>query len=379
MFTIDDLASLVPRKIFDRGEAYYLEYDAVGRIKQKGNTFRAKVEGTETYRVELTVQPSGPPDIYCDCPYDYGDVCKHGIALGLAVLDLLGEDEPEPAPPPASAPRAASAAPTPQQLRQALKEAFTRTSDKEKLAYLGQLLYQQPDLIPGFLDAFEFSLPLLLAMTPAAKPKLRPAAPVLATAAALPEKAKPKLRPAARRTFVQVGQDILRTGHPPDLLPHLLRHDWRTVSEAEAPKLAVLLMEAARRQPEPTLDAVMERIESYLAAAQRGPDFYAQLVIWLVVLSALPTITEQVRLFASELWKQHGRRVELRAALAEAGFAPLPNDEQEAALHKKTAAAKAKTDSAATPLRRPGRLTPKNSSGSRTSQEPLPKPKKKSG
>ncbi|MEJ7658635.1 MAG: hypothetical protein WKG07_02890 [Hymenobacter sp.] len=68
---------------------------------------------------------------------------------------------------------------------------------------------------------------------------------------------------------MQTGQDILRTGYPPDLLPHLLRHDWRAVSEAEAPKLAVLPMEAARQQPEPTLDAVMERIESYLAAATR--------------------------------------------------------------------------------------------------------------
>lgn len=358
MFTIHDLADLVPRKIFDRGEAYYTEYDAVGRIKQTGNTYKAKVRGTETYHVELTVLPSGPPDIGCDCPYNYGPVCKHGIALGLAVLDLLGENEPAPPPPPPALSAARTVPPTPQQLRQALKEAFARTSEKEKLAYLDQLLHQQPNLIPGFLAAFEFSLPLLLAPTLVVKPKLRP---------------------AGRRTFVQEGQDMLRTGYPPDLLPHLLRHDWRTVTEAEAPKLAVLLMEAARQQPEPTLDAVMERIESYLAAAQRGPGFYAHLVVWLLVLGTVPIIAAQVRLFASELWKQHGRRAELRAALTEAGFAPLPTDEQEAALQKKTAAAKVKTDPVATPPKRPGRPTPKRSSGPRTSQEPLPKPRKKSG
>ncbi|AMR28956.1 hypothetical protein A0257_18855 [Hymenobacter psoromatis] len=346
MFTIDDLESLVPRKIFDRGEAYYLEYDAVGRIKQKGNVFKAKVEGTETYRVELTVNLSGPPTIWCDCPYDYGDVCKHGIALGLAVLDLVGDGEPEPAPPPVPAPRAANAAPpTPQQLRDALQLAFDRTSDKQKLAYLGQLLYQQPNLIPGFLDAFDLSLPLLLAPKPQPRPAAKPPA----------EKAKPKLRPAARRTFVQVGQDILRTGYPPDLLPHLLRHDWRTVTEADAPKLTVLLMEAARQQPEPTLDAVMERIESYLAATQRSPNLHAHVVVWLVMLSSVSVITAQVRLFASELWKQYGRRVELRAALTQAGFAPLSTDEQEAALRQKKAAARAKADPSATPPQRPGR------------------------
>ncbi|MEJ7658636.1 MAG: hypothetical protein WKG07_02895 [Hymenobacter sp.] len=103
----------MPRKVFDRGEAYYTEYDAVGRIKQKGDTYKAKVRGTETYHVELTVRPSGLPDIGCNCPYDYGIVCKHGIALGLAVLDLLGEDEPEPAPLPTLAPRTARRRTTP--------------------------------------------------------------------------------------------------------------------------------------------------------------------------------------------------------------------------------------------------------------------------
>ncbi len=314
MYTEADLQALVPRKIFDRGAAYYYEDDAVGRIKQKDNTYKAKVKGTETYRVELTVLPSGPPKIYCDCPYDYGDVCKHGIALGLAVLDLLGPDEPVPALAPAVN---TSELPTTQQLRQALIAAFTRTSDKEKIAYLGQLLYQQPDLIQDFLVAFEFSLPLLLAAAPQPKPR-----PVV----------------VRYRTFVQIGQEMLRTGSLAELLPHLLRYDWRSVAEAEAPQLATLLLEAARQQPEPTLDAVMERVETYLAATQRGPGFYPKLVSWLTALHTVPAIAEQVRLFASELWQQHSRRVELRNTLTKAGFAPLPSDLQEEALRRKVIA-----------------------------------------
>ncbi len=87
MFTEADLEALVPRKIFERGSAYYYEDNAVGHIRRTGDVLKAKVEGTETYRVELTIRADKPPKIYCDCPYDYGDVCKHGIALGVAVLD----------------------------------------------------------------------------------------------------------------------------------------------------------------------------------------------------------------------------------------------------------------------------------------------------
>jgi len=91
MFTEANLKALVPRKIFERGSAYYYEDNAVGRIRRTGDTFKAKVEGTETYRVELTIRAGKPPKIYCDCPYNYGDVCKHGIALGLGRTRLVRE------------------------------------------------------------------------------------------------------------------------------------------------------------------------------------------------------------------------------------------------------------------------------------------------
>ena len=125
MFTEPDLEALVPRKIFERGSAYYYEDNAVGRVRRTGNTFKAKVEGTETYRVELTIRAGKPPEIYCDCSYDYGDVCMHGIALGLAVLDWSGSgDEPDPA---------AEFAPSTGKDRRArlLTAAWTRTNDRE--------------------------------------------------------------------------------------------------------------------------------------------------------------------------------------------------------------------------------------------------------
>ena len=322
MFTKADLRALVPRTIFSRGESYY-EGEAVGRITQTANVYSAKVRGTKKYHVELTVPAKGPPNIYCNCPYDYGNVCKHGIALGLAVLDLLGPGKPAPAVPPA--------APTTSQLQKALVAALARTSDHDKIAYLGQLLYQKPDLIPAFLDTFEFSLPLLLAATTA----------------------KPKLRPAVR-TFVQAGAELRQTGHQPDLLPFLLRYDWRHTTEEEAPQLADLLAAAARLQPEATLDATMERIETYLAANQRSAVIYRRIVGCLTALREVPAIAGEVILFASELRQQHGRRTELVGALTDADFATLSVDLQEEALRKK-ATANAKAAPVPTPLTRLGR------------------------
>lgn len=330
MFTKADLRALVPRPIFSRGESYYAN-EAVGRITQTANVFSAKVRGTKKYHVELTVPRKGPPKIYCDCPYIHGDVCKHGIALGLAVLDLLGPDKSAPVvDPPVAPPGFNPAAPTTAQLQRALVMALARTSDKEKIAYLGQLLYQKPDLIPAFLDTFEFSLPLLLAAT-AAKPKPRPAV----------------------RTFVQAGAELRQTGHQPDLLPFLLRYDWRHTTEEEAPQLADLLAAAAHLQPEATLDATMERIETYLAANQRSAVIYRRIVGWLTALREVPAIAGEVILFASELRQQHGRRAELVGALTDAGFAALPVDLQEEVLRKK-ATTKVKVATAATPPKRLG-------------------------
>ena len=61
MFTEADLEALVPRKIFERGSAYYYEDNAVGRIRRTGNTFKIKVKGTEPYCVELIIRAGSWP------------------------------------------------------------------------------------------------------------------------------------------------------------------------------------------------------------------------------------------------------------------------------------------------------------------------------
>lgn len=72
---------------FERGEDYY-QSGAVGRLRQRGNTLQAEVEGSEVepYTVCLTFDDSGVTDADCSCPYDFGGWCKHIVATALACL-----------------------------------------------------------------------------------------------------------------------------------------------------------------------------------------------------------------------------------------------------------------------------------------------------
>ncbi len=71
-------------KSFEKGEAYFL-HKAVKSVVKTGNTYKGKVEGSELYQVALEVKAY---DItaYCNCPYMFGGLCKHSIAVGLAVI-----------------------------------------------------------------------------------------------------------------------------------------------------------------------------------------------------------------------------------------------------------------------------------------------------
>ena len=340
MFTEEELKALVARKIFERGIAYF-EDGAVGSIRQEDNVFKARVRGTETYRVSLKIRPTGPPTIACDCPYDYGDVCKHGIALGLAVLDLVKDGDGIAQPTPA-APAVLNKA---EKLARVLNGAWSRTSDKEKLAFLRQLLAQKPNQLRRFLEAFEFDKNLLAALPVPPKLVSRPT-----------PKAKATHRPAPRRplTLTEQAHELLDQKRGADLLPLLLTVDWLQNTPAwDTHTLPYLLSEAARFQPEATLDAVMERFESFLEnKVLRAYPLYNRLAACLKALVALPTLTKQAQLFASELVQQYRQLRALRESLARAGFFLLAPEEATGLPLKRR---KPKPEDAAAPPKRRGR------------------------
>ena len=62
-----------------------LSYFAAGYVKEpeeiSSGKFEAVVEGTENYTVELEIKDGFIIDYACNCPYDWGPVCKHIVAL----------------------------------------------------------------------------------------------------------------------------------------------------------------------------------------------------------------------------------------------------------------------------------------------------------
>ncbi len=73
---------------YSRGRGYYRR-DAVGTVERRGRTLSAKVAGSDVrpYRVDITFDDDGVVEADCTCPYDYGDWCKHIVAVLLTVRD----------------------------------------------------------------------------------------------------------------------------------------------------------------------------------------------------------------------------------------------------------------------------------------------------
>ena len=81
-------------KILQRGYEYF-KNGCVTDVDDLGDgDYEATVEGTETYTVSLHIEGDEVADYECDCPYDWGPVCKH-VAAVLFYLrkDLLETEE----------------------------------------------------------------------------------------------------------------------------------------------------------------------------------------------------------------------------------------------------------------------------------------------
>jgi len=85
LITRNVLKNLAGPAVFARGEAYY-EDGQVGPLRETGSKISARVDGTETYHVELR-DDRGSLGHDCNCPNAAdGFFCKHCVAVGLAWL-----------------------------------------------------------------------------------------------------------------------------------------------------------------------------------------------------------------------------------------------------------------------------------------------------
>lgn len=87
--------SCIDKKIVARGYEYFRNDCVISVEETEKNVYVAEVEGSELYTVE--VELDGQEEIagsQCDCPYDWGEYCKHQAAAFFALRDIKNKKDP---------------------------------------------------------------------------------------------------------------------------------------------------------------------------------------------------------------------------------------------------------------------------------------------
>ena len=84
VITEDDIRGLASPQSFERGSNYF-HNDALFNTRRVGNDLRGDCHGSSyiPYRVSAQLGISGITATQCTCPYDWGGICKHIVALLL--------------------------------------------------------------------------------------------------------------------------------------------------------------------------------------------------------------------------------------------------------------------------------------------------------
>ena len=69
---------------FERGE-YYFQSKAIQHLIKHGDIYEAEVRGTQNYKQTFDLR-GRQVNAICTCPYDYAGLCKHLVAVGMAII-----------------------------------------------------------------------------------------------------------------------------------------------------------------------------------------------------------------------------------------------------------------------------------------------------
>jgi uncharacterized Zn finger protein len=89
---INNFENYINKTIVDRGYSYYIEGNVVEAFEQGEKEYIFHIEGSYEYEVLVKIGDNG--DILnseCDCPYDFGPVCKHKVAAYFKLYEMLNQ------------------------------------------------------------------------------------------------------------------------------------------------------------------------------------------------------------------------------------------------------------------------------------------------
>jgi uncharacterized Zn finger protein len=133
----DDIDSSV---ILRRGHAYYRDKCVLSLEMTRENHYKAKVAGSQLYTVTVALDDGRDvEDISCTCPYDWGEYCKHEVAVLYALRHQLD-----------TKPLTMVVRPTDVNLTSLLE----KRSKKELLSFLLDYAKKSPELASALVVAF---------------------------------------------------------------------------------------------------------------------------------------------------------------------------------------------------------------------------------
>ena len=95
-FPLKDFESFIDAKIRERGYRYFMNGHITHLEETKPDKWRAEVQGSELYQIHVEIKEEVVERIHCSCPYDYGPVCKHQVAVCHSLRMKLQNTEPDP-------------------------------------------------------------------------------------------------------------------------------------------------------------------------------------------------------------------------------------------------------------------------------------------
>ncbi|MHA7608443.1 SWIM zinc finger family protein [Elizabethkingia meningoseptica] len=97
--TIDNFENFIEPKIIKRGLEYYEEGVVENFNEIAREHYIANIVGTDDYEIEIQLEDGEITAHFCTCPYDYGEFCKHEVAVLYTILEkhhvITIEPEPE--------------------------------------------------------------------------------------------------------------------------------------------------------------------------------------------------------------------------------------------------------------------------------------------
>ena len=122
--TVKQIRDAATKKSFQRGEDYQSQ-GAIHNVTRQDFRLWAECSGSELYETSVTLSKDGIQSSSCTCPYDWGGLCKHQVALLLTYVE--DGDRVRVIPP--------------------LAELLKSRSREELVKLIGQMLEQSPNLI----------------------------------------------------------------------------------------------------------------------------------------------------------------------------------------------------------------------------------------